>query len=51
MVDFLKAEGLMVQKVPEQLELVDVIPRNPAGKILKRDLQARYEGTVANRDR
>jgi len=51
MVEFLKAEGLMVQKVPEQLELVDVIPRNPAGKILKRDLQARYEGTVANRDR
>lgn len=42
MVDFLKAEGLMVQKVPERLELVDAIPRNPAGKILKNDLRARY---------
>jgi cyclohexanecarboxylate-CoA ligase len=43
MVEFLKASGLMVQKIPEQLELVDAIPRNPAGKILKRDLQARYK--------
>ena len=32
----------MIQKVPEQLEIVDVIPRNPAGKILKQDLRARY---------
>src|SRR5690606_3822029 len=35
MVEFLKGDGLMVQKVPERLELVDVLPRNPAGKILK----------------
>ena len=42
MVEFLKGEGLMIQKVPEQLEVVDVIPRNPAGKILKNDLRARY---------
>jgi acyl-CoA synthetase (AMP-forming)/AMP-acid ligase II len=39
MVAFLKDEGLMVQKFPEQLEFEDVIPRNPAGKILKRDLR------------
>jgi acyl-CoA synthetase (AMP-forming)/AMP-acid ligase II len=32
----------MVQKVPEQLEVVDQIPRNPAGKILKNDLRDRY---------
>lgn len=37
--DFLKAEGLMVQKLPERLEVVDAIPRNPAGKILKRGLR------------
>jgi acyl-CoA synthetase (AMP-forming)/AMP-acid ligase II len=49
MVDFLKAEGLMVQKIPEQLEHEAAIPRNPAGKILKRELQARYEGTEATR--
>jgi acyl-CoA synthetase (AMP-forming)/AMP-acid ligase II len=42
MVEFLKGEGLMIQKVPEQLEVVDVIPRNPAGKILKNDLRERY---------
>jgi cyclohexanecarboxylate-CoA ligase len=42
MAEFLRGEGLMVQKVPEQLEIVDVIPRNPAGKILKNDLRERY---------
>ncbi len=42
MVEHLKAEGLMVQKVPERLEVVEVIPRNPAGKILKHELRARY---------
>ena len=42
MVEFLKGEGLMVQKIPEQLEIVDQIPRNPAGKILKNDLRDRY---------
>lgn len=39
---FLKGEGLMVQKLPERLEVLDVIPRNPAGKILKHELRARY---------
>ena len=49
MVEFLKEQGLMIQKVPEQLEHVEAIPRNPAGKILKRDLQAAYEGTLPER--
>jgi fatty-acyl-CoA synthase len=31
-----------MQKIPEQLEFVDAIPRNPAGKILKNELRARY---------
>jgi cyclohexanecarboxylate-CoA ligase len=44
MVRFLKEEGLMVQKVPERLEIVDVVPRNPAGKILKHELRARFGG-------
>ncbi len=35
--------GLMVQKVPEQLEIVDELPRNPTGKILKHELRARYK--------
>ena len=29
-------------RLPEQLELIDEIPRNPAGKILKKDLRERY---------
>lgn len=40
--DFLKDAGLMVQKIPEQLEVVDALPRNPTGKVLKHELRARY---------
>jgi acyl-CoA synthetase (AMP-forming)/AMP-acid ligase II len=40
--DFLSAEGLTVQKIPEQLEVVDALPRNPSGKVLKHELQAAY---------
>jgi acyl-CoA synthetase (AMP-forming)/AMP-acid ligase II len=40
--EFLTGEGLMVQKVPEQLELIEVLPRNPTGKILKHELRATY---------
>ncbi|MCB1284230.1 MAG: AMP-binding protein [Microthrixaceae bacterium] len=42
LVEFMLAEGLMKQKLPEQLEIVDVIPRNASGKILKQNLQAQY---------
>lgn len=42
MFEFLKGEGLMVQKIPEQLELLAVIPRNPTGKILKNELRTTY---------
>ena len=38
----LKAAGLRNQALPERLELLDVLPRNPAGKVLKRQLQDRY---------
>jgi cyclohexanecarboxylate-CoA ligase len=44
MFEFLKGEGLMVQKIPEQIELVPVIPRNPTGKILKNELRKTYGG-------
>jgi cyclohexanecarboxylate-CoA ligase len=43
MVEFLKGEGLMMQKIPEQLEVIDAVPRNPAGKILKNELRDRYK--------
>jgi acyl-CoA synthetase (AMP-forming)/AMP-acid ligase II len=42
MVAFLKDQNLMLQKIPEQLELIDEIPRNPTGKIPKHELRARY---------
>lgn len=42
MVEYLLSKELMKQKLPEQLELIDAIPRNPAGKILKKELRERY---------
>ncbi|MCP4003929.1 MAG: AMP-binding protein [bacterium] len=42
MVAFLKERGLMLQKIPEQLELIAELPRNPTGKILKDELRKRY---------
>jgi len=40
---FLKDRGLMVQKLPERLELVSELPRNPTGKVLKHELRKRFE--------
>jgi len=34
--------GLMAQKIPEQLELVEALPRNATLKILKHELRARF---------
>jgi len=42
MVAFLSGRGLMKQKLPERLEIVDALPRNPAGKVLKNTLRERY---------
>jgi cyclohexanecarboxylate-CoA ligase len=39
---FLKEKGLRAQAIPEQLEIVDALPRNPSGKVLKQDLRKRY---------
>jgi non-ribosomal peptide synthetase component E (peptide arylation enzyme) len=50
MVAFLRDQQLSMHKVPEQLELVDALPRNPTGKVLKKDLRAtlaRPEGDPA----
>jgi cyclohexanecarboxylate-CoA ligase len=40
--DFLKEKGLRMQAIPEQIEIVDALPRNPAGKVLKQDLKKVY---------
>ena len=46
MVSFLKEKGLMNQKIPEQLEIVESVPRNATGKILKHELRKKYEHTA-----
>jgi len=45
MVAFLKERHLPMYKIPEQLEIVSALPRNPTGKVLKKDLRATYGGT------
>jgi acyl-CoA synthetase (AMP-forming)/AMP-acid ligase II len=45
--EFLVADGLARIKIPERLEIVDAMPLNPTGKILKRVLRARFEPTAA----
>jgi len=42
MAEWLRGRGLAAQKLPEQLELAQALPRNASGKILKRELQQRY---------
>jgi cyclohexanecarboxylate-CoA ligase len=34
--------GLMKQKIPEHLEIVDTLPRNATGKVLKHELRKQY---------
>ena len=36
--EFLTQQGLRVQATPERIEIVDTLPRNPAGKVLKREI-------------
>ena len=43
MVAYLKGRGLMLQKIPEQLEVLEVIPRNATGKIDKKGLRETYK--------
>jgi cyclohexanecarboxylate-CoA ligase len=46
-VSYLRAEGLSVHKLPEQLEVVDALPRNETlRKVLKYKLRERYATSV-----
>ncbi|MDQ1430669.1 MAG: cyclohexanecarboxylate-CoA ligase [Actinomycetota bacterium] len=40
--EFCRGAGLMAQKIPEQLEVVDVLPRNATMKILKHELVKQF---------
>ena len=42
MIEHLKESDLIPQKLPEQLELVETLPRNPSGKVLKRELRQQF---------
>jgi acyl-CoA synthetase (AMP-forming)/AMP-acid ligase II len=44
MIAHCKAAGLMTQKLPERLEIVTALPRNPTGKVLKFELKDRFGG-------
>jgi len=39
-----KAAGLMAQKIPERVEIVPELARNPSGKVLKHELKAQFAG-------
>jgi acyl-CoA synthetase (AMP-forming)/AMP-acid ligase II len=39
--DHCKGVGLMMQKIPERIEIIDAMPRNPSGKVPKHELRAR----------
>lgn len=47
MVAFLKAAGLMMQKIPERLELVEQLPRNETfNKVLKHKMREQFAKTL-----
>ena len=43
MIEHFQQARVMRQKIPERLEIVDTMPRNPTGKILKQELRGRFE--------
>jgi acyl-CoA synthetase (AMP-forming)/AMP-acid ligase II len=40
--EFCRQRGLANQKIPERIEIVEALPRNALGKVLKRELRATY---------
>jgi cyclohexanecarboxylate-CoA ligase len=40
--DFCRQQNLATQKIPEQLEIVEQVPRNAVGKVLKQELRSTY---------
>jgi non-ribosomal peptide synthetase component E (peptide arylation enzyme) len=47
LVEYMRAEGIAIYKLPERMELIDAIPRNPVGKIVKKELRDRLKELVA----
>jgi len=42
MAAYLREQQMMLQKIPERLEIVPEVPRNPSGKTLKNQLRERF---------
>tara|TARA_B110000008_G_scaffold130568_1_gene132777 strand:- start:153 stop:437 length:285 start_codon:yes stop_codon:yes gene_type:complete len=38
-IEFLKDQQIAKYKMPEDLRLIDVLPKNPVGKVLRRELK------------
>jgi cyclohexanecarboxylate-CoA ligase len=49
--EFMVSRGLMAQKVPEQLEIIDALPRNATGKVTKFELRRRFRDSSRGTDR
>jgi non-ribosomal peptide synthetase component E (peptide arylation enzyme) len=47
--EFCRGEGLIIQKIPEQLEVVDLLPRTPTGKVAKNELRTRFAPSLPAR--
>ena len=45
--DYLRSRGLAVFKLPEQLRVVDAIPHNAVGKVLRRELEGLFDDANA----
>lgn len=43
---FMLERKVMTQKIPERLELVETLPRNAMGKVLKAELRKRFRGSA-----
>lgn len=41
-VEHLRAQKIASYKLPERLEIIDALPRNPVGKVVKADLRTRW---------
>lgn len=44
---FMKESGIAVYKIPERIEIIDAIPRNPVGKVLKNVLREDLKKKIA----
>ena len=42
LLDYLRSKQIAVYKLPQQLFVVPQLPRNPVGKVLKRELREAY---------